>query len=147
MIVFEGRSVLLPLGSDTSCILLFTTSRKGVSEDLRSCPVHVRRDRQVQVKNLRLNVEGAGEEMAKYYFKELTEAKLWHPYELLEAGETVHGQYVIVSEGGGHFLLWWFTPNGDHLIEVHYVLAKENFEELGGISELRRFARRVRLLP
>lgn len=152
VIVFEDRRVLIPLGSDTSCTLIYTRSMDGISNYLHHCPVNPIRERQVGVKHLRLHTDLQGEVLAQAYFDGFKKGDVWSGYpfsqRIIVKEESRHGKYVIISWNDGvRFSLEWFTPNGDHLIAIHYVLDKVNFDELGGMAEMRRFAERVRLLP
>ena len=148
VIVFEDRRVLIPLGSDTSCVSLYTVSRDGSTEYLHRCPMDPTRERQVAIKNASFNSVLRGEELGTAYFDGFKVGQAWSGDKIIEKGVSDHGKYIIISRNDGvRYRLNWFTPNSNHLIEIHYVLDEANFHELGGMTELRRFAERVRLFP
>ena len=149
VIVFEDRKVLIPLGPDTSCVLLWTVSRDGEPEYLPRCPINTTRERQAGIRLLRFPSEHQqGDALAQAFFDGFEIGSVLSGQKIIEKGESEYGKYIIKSVNDGvEYILWWFTPNRDHLISVHYVLGKANFDELGGMPEMRRFAERVRLLP
>ena len=94
-----------------------------------------------------------GKKTAETYYQEFSKWSGDELHSLVEVGKAKHGKYAIICLGcplGEEkitgYELYWFVPNEAYAFQVKYYVEINAYEKLGGNSELKRFAQRVRLL-
>ena len=71
---------------------------------------------------------------------------------VVEVGKSPYGQFALVQHKWSDdqypvsYSVEWFAPLDSEFFNVTYRINAEIFEEVGGMTELKRFAERVRVL-
>ena len=149
-----GRRILVPIGADEPYMNMGINELRNASDPRPNRINAPGYHRQVTFSKVRLYGVVGGKETADAFYSSMCKDYGDKEYILKECGETEYGKYGILEyrlgpdyTELGRFQLIWFTPNEDYALEVLYTVDPEVYEKLGGMTELKRFAERVRLLP
>jgi hypothetical protein len=149
-----GRRVLVPMGAEEPYMNISINdpdvAEKWLRPLRRTAPLA---GRQVTFSKIKFWGVVGGKKTAETYYQEFSNWAGDERHSVVDFDRAKNGKFFIICDGCPRgeeeitgYLLYWFTPNEEYAFQVTYYVEINAYEKLGGISELRRFAQRVRLL-